>query len=135
MRSPAVIAGTVGGPAYLSGNGAGDCAASAAGASAATMPMRHKRRTVSSSAMRSERTVQNTDRHGGPPAREEQLSLDQAATHLLEECRMVLPGIQALFGFQMIAVFNQRFATALSATEQRVHLAAILLVVSAVILV
>jgi hypothetical protein len=85
--------------------------------------------------MRSERTVQNTERSNGPPAREEQLSLDQAATHLLEECRMVLPGIQALFGFQMIAVFNQRFSTELTSIEQRVHLAAILLVVSAVILV
>jgi len=30
-------------------------------------------------------------------------------SHLLEECRMVLPGIQALFGFQLIAVFNQPF--------------------------
>jgi hypothetical protein len=30
----------------------------------------------------------------------EELSLDSAARHILEECRMVLPGIQALFGFQ-----------------------------------
>jgi hypothetical protein len=80
-------------------------------------------------------TVQNTEPRRGPPAREEQLSLDKAATHLLEECRMVLPGIQALLGFQMIAVFSQRFATALTRTEQRLHLAAILLVVSAIILV
>lgn len=34
----------------------------------------------------------------------EKLPLSQAAQHLLEECRMVLPGIQALFGFQLIAV-------------------------------
>ena len=85
--------------------------------------------------MKSGRTVQNTEPRKGPPAHEEQLSLDQAATHLLEECRMVLPGIQALFGFQMIAVFNQRFATDLSRAEQRLHLAAIMLVVSAIILV
>lgn len=38
-------------------------------------------------------------------------SLSEAISHLLEECRMVLPGIQALFGFQLIAVFNQRFET------------------------
>jgi hypothetical protein len=85
--------------------------------------------------MRSGRPVQNTEPRGASPAREEQLSLDKAAAHLLEECRMVLPGIQALFGFQMIAVFNQRFATALTRAEQRLHLAAILLVVTAVILV
>lgn len=30
--------------------------------------------------------------------------------NVLEEARMVLPGIQALIGFQTMAVFNQRFA-------------------------
>jgi hypothetical protein len=40
----------------------------------------------------------------------EHLPLSKAAQLLLEECRMVLPGIQALFGFQLIAVFNARFA-------------------------
>ncbi len=43
----------------------------------------------------------------------EPLSLTQAAQVLLDECRMVLPGIQALFGFQLIAVFSPRFAEAL----------------------
>ena len=42
--------------------------------------------------------------------RQEELPLSQAVTHLLDECRMILPGLQALFGFQLIAVFNQRFA-------------------------
>ena len=41
---------------------------------------------------------------------------------------MVLPGIQALFGFQLIAVFNTRFAEVLSAREQRLHYLAIALV-------
>ena len=40
---------------------------------------------------------------------------------------MVLLGIQALFGFQLIAVFNQRFSTELSRSEQLVHLIALLL--------
>jgi hypothetical protein len=62
---------------------------------------------------------------------EEPLSLDASARHLLEECRMVLPGIQALFGFQLIAVFNQRFAEVLTATDRRLHLTAVLLVVTA----
>jgi len=30
---------------------------------------------------------------------------------IVREARMVLPGVQALFGFQMIAIFNQRFET------------------------
>lgn len=65
----------------------------------------------------------------------EQLSLEKAATLLLEECRMVLPGIQALFGFQFIAVFNQGFGEKLSHGEQLLHLAALLLVVIATALV
>ena len=48
---------------------------------------------------------------------------------------MVLPGIQALFGFQLIAVFNQSFSSKLSSTGQRVHLLALGLVAIAVGLV
>src|SRR5206468_2679741 len=62
----------------------------------------------------------------------EALPLSEAVTHLLEECRMVLPGIQALFGFQLIAVFNSRFAEKLTSGEQGLHLLAIGLVVIAV---
>src|SRR3954462_13380801 len=53
--------------------------------------------------------------------------LSEAVSHLLEECRMVLPGIQALFGFQLVAVFNQRFGQ-LPFGDQVLHLAAITLV-------
>jgi hypothetical protein len=67
--------------------------------------------------------------------RKEPIKLDAAARHLLEECRMVLPGIQALFGFQLIAVFNEGFALKLSDPEQRTHLLAIALVGVAVALV
>jgi hypothetical protein len=67
--------------------------------------------------------------------KKEHISLDSAATHLLEECRMVLPGIQALFGFQLIAVFNEGFEKKLSGGEQLLHFAAIILVVLAVALV
>src|SRR5438874_843088 len=59
--------------------------------------------------------------------KKEQISLDSAAAHLLEECRMVLPGIQALFGFQLIAVFNQGFGEKLSDAGQVLHLVAIVL--------
>ena len=64
----------------------------------------------------------------------ENVSLSRGADYLLEECRMVLPGIQALFGFQLVAVFNARF-TELSACEQRMHLVAIGLVGAAVVLI
>jgi len=68
-------------------------------------------------------------------ASKEMLPLSEAVTHLLEECRMVLPGIQALFGFQLIAVFNSTFRERLSSTEQYFHLAAVGLVAVAVALV
>ncbi|HEY2975311.1 MAG TPA: DUF6328 family protein [Pyrinomonadaceae bacterium] len=68
-------------------------------------------------------------------APKEVLPLSEAVTHLLEECRMVLPGIQALFGFQLIVVFNSTFRESLSSTEQCFHLAAIGLVAMAVALV
>ena len=48
---------------------------------------------------------------------------------------MVLPGIQTLFGFQLIAVFNSTFSEKLSSFEQRLHLTAICLVVVAIALV
>jgi hypothetical protein len=77
----------------------------------------------------------NEGGHPEDPHAEEKLSLSKATLLLLEECRMVLPGIQALFGFQLIAVFNNRFAEVLSATEQRLHLLAIGLVAIAVALI
>jgi hypothetical protein len=48
---------------------------------------------------------------------------------------MVLPGIQALFGFQLIAVFNTGVAEKLSQGEQELHLLAIALVAVSVALV
>jgi hypothetical protein len=62
-------------------------------------------------------------------------SRSDTVTHLLEECRMVLPGIQALFGFQLIAVFNAAFWEKLHWHEQCLHLAAIGLVAISVALV
>lgn len=51
--------------------------------------------------------------------------LDKEAEHLLGEARMVLPGIQALFGFQLVAIFNRRFEL-LSEGDQRLHLASLI---------
>jgi hypothetical protein len=61
-------------------------------------------------------------------------ALSEVASHLLEECRMVLPGIQALFGFQLMAVFNPKF-WGLVDSHRVVHLVAIGLVAVAVALV
>jgi len=53
--------------------------------------------------------------------------LEEAATHATDEARMILPGVQAIMGFQLIAVFNQRFET-LGARDQAIHLAAFFLI-------
>jgi hypothetical protein len=70
------------------------------------------------------------------PSKEwQELTLNEAATHVLEECRTVVPGMQALFGFQLIAVFSAAFKEDLTQTEKVIHLAAILLVTIAIALV
>jgi hypothetical protein len=61
------------------------------------------------------------------PEDRQQLKLAEAGSLLIDECRMVLPGVQAIFGFQLIAVFNQSFGE-LARGDQILHLAALLLV-------
>ena len=63
------------------------------------------------------------------------LELFQAAELLLEECRTVLPGIQGLFGFQLVAVFSSHFHDELSRGEQQMHLLAIALIALAIALI
>src|SRR4051812_15275141 len=65
----------------------------------------------------------------------ETVKLSQAATYLVDECRMVLPGVQAIFGFQLIAVFNQRFPDDLPELLQYFHFASLTLVAVAAALV
>ena len=62
-------------------------------------------------------------------------SLGQQVNTVQQEARMVLPGIQALFGFQLVAVFNQGFQVSLSPAEKGMHLFALLLVATAAVLV
>lgn len=69
-----------------------------------------------------------------PASDPERCSLEKEASHTLEEARMVLPGVQALFGFQLIAVFQQSFASLLSQLEQRLHLASIVFTAMAIAL-
>lgn len=60
-------------------------------------------------------------------------SLEDEARTALEEARMVLPGIQALLGFQLISVFSQQF-NQLSDGARLLHLGALGLVVVAIAL-
>lgn len=66
---------------------------------------------------------------GNARARLETLEDQEQSIH--EEARTVLPGVQALFGFQLVAVFNQRF-TALDTTDRAVYFLSLLLVTGAI---
>jgi Family of unknown function (DUF6328) len=67
---------------------------------------------------------------GGGEGAERESPKDQWR-NLVEEGRMILPGIQALFGFQLIAIFNQSFGEKLTTTEQWLHLIAMSLTAAA----
>ena len=56
---------------------------------------------------------------------------EKMAREAIEEARMVLPGIQALFGFQLMAVFSQRF-NELDHGEQALHFIAVLLIAESI---
>jgi hypothetical protein len=55
---------------------------------------------------------------------------DQEMRNIIEEARCILPGLQAVFGFQSIAVFNERF-TDLQVYAQVCHLVGLGLMVIA----
>jgi hypothetical protein len=73
-----------------------------------------------------------TDRHRSRKEFEE--GLEKTTQAAIEESRMVLPGIQALFGFQLIAVFNQGFRES-PASEQHMHYGALVLVALSVAII
>jgi len=103
------------------------------------MPVRNASGTGLASAEKSMNAPRERERKSPPgektgEGRKEKLELSKAAGHLLEECRMVLPGIQALFGFQMVAVFSQGFSS-LPAGLKGLHLAATVLSAIAIALV
>jgi DMSO reductase anchor subunit len=54
-------------------------------------------------------------------------SLEKETQSVESEARMVLPGIQAIFGFQLIAIFNESFAR-LEPFERVLHLTSLALV-------
>lgn len=63
-----------------------------------------------------------------------QESPEERAQAIHEEARMVLPGIQTLFGFQLIAAFNARFSE-LEMPDRIIHLCALVLVALAIALI
>jgi hypothetical protein len=69
-----------------------------------------------------------TDDRPAPLDEWEALSLPDAMSNVLAEARMMLPGVQTLFGFQLIVVFNQRFQDGLASGEHYLHLAAMALI-------
>ncbi len=65
---------------------------------------------------------------------EERQSIKDEMIMVIEEARMVLPGVQALFGFQLIAVFSDAF-DALSPLVRRLHLLSMALVALTIIFI
>ncbi len=61
-------------------------------------------------------------------------ALHEEMRNIIEETRVILPGIQALFGFQTIVVFNQRFAE-LPEFAKDCHLISLSMVIIAVALI
>ena len=59
--------------------------------------------------------------------------LSQSVTHVIEEARMLIPGVTAFLGFQTVAVFNQGFLR-LAHNEQVAHLVAMFLTLASLVL-
>lgn len=60
--------------------------------------------------------------------------IDAEMRNIIEEARVILPGIQALFGFQTIAVFNDRFDD-LAMFAKVCHVMALVMVIVSVAMV
>ena len=72
-------------------------------------------------------------KHASKPsqAQPEKEDMEKRAQNAVGEGRMIVPGIQALFGFQLIAVFNPRFPQ-LPSNLQLLHFSALLLLATAI---
>ena len=69
-----------------------------------------------------------------PPQKSEMLSLNDSAKYLLDEARLVLPGIQSMFGFQLIVIFTEAF-NKLEPSQRFIHLAALSLMAIAIAII
>ena len=66
----------------------------------------------------------------GKTKEEKTEKVDGLVEHIMQEARMVLPGVQALFGFQLVCVFSQGFAQ-IPRIDQYIHVLAIFLSINA----
>jgi hypothetical protein len=64
----------------------------------------------------------------------QQKQYDSEMRNIIEEARVILPGVQALFGFQTIAVFNDRFG-GLATYAKVCHLLGLAMVVLTIALI
>src|SRR5690242_4606719 len=67
----------------------------------------------------------------GPAERE---PLTESISHTVEEARMLIPGVTAFLGFQLVAVFNNAFSQKLTRDEQMLHVAAMFLTLVALLM-
>lgn len=64
----------------------------------------------------------------------EEIPKEKIAQEALEEARIVLPGMQTLFGFQLMATFTERFHE-IAGSAQTLHYTALMLVALAIVLI
>jgi hypothetical protein len=69
-----------------------------------------------------------------PPGPRERESLTESVSHTIEEARMLIPGITAFLGFQLVAVFNNAFSQKLTRDEQMLHVGAMFVTVVALLM-
>ena len=71
-----------------------------------------------------------------PPATgsKEREPLTESVTHTVEEARMLIPGVTAFLGFQLVAVFNNAFSEKLTHDEQMLHVGAMFVTLVALLL-
>jgi hypothetical protein len=60
-------------------------------------------------------------------------TLQEQSDAVLHECRMVLPGVQTVLGFQLIAVFQPTFAREVSFFDRALHVASMGSIATAVV--
>jgi hypothetical protein len=75
----------------------------------------------------------NTGKAGNSTASEDE-STEKMVRAAIVEARVVTPGIQALFGFQLVAVFRERFQK-LIPIDQELHFGAIIMVALSIALI
>lgn len=72
---------------------------------------------------------------GPAPAEAERQCLQDDVDTTLREGRMILPGVQTLFAFQLTVVFTERFQASTSLVDQLVHFASLSIVATTIAVV